>query len=810
MRSRTRLAAVAALAALAVPATAEAAESTRLPTQAVALTSAQAVARDCTDRLLAARAAGVTRHRYEAPVEGAVTFRIAGGRRAGDWDLALFDASGRKLAASANGAATEVVSAWTHAGDRLTLQACRRSGSARSVRLTVAPVAAELPRDEVSRLIRVATGGNRDVPNALEDLGLDVTHHRTADSVDVIVHGAGQLQLLEQTGLGLTTRIANLDRAYVESRSADARQSGSASNLPTGRTEYRTYEDYGNELKALAEQNPKLVKRIELPQKTIQGRTVEGVEIGRDVQASEDGRPVFLLVGIHHAREWPSAETAMEFAHMLVKGYGSDERLTRIVDNSRVIVVPIINPDGFVSSRTASFNPDADPEYTAAAASGTGGYRRKNCAGPGATGSEPCENVPGVDPNRNYGAGWGTIGAASTPESQTYRGEGPFSEFETQNLQALGHQRQIVTMITLHNVAALVLRPPSRESDGLAPDEARLKALGDAMGKATGYVSQYGWQLYDTSGTTEDWFYAALGTFGYTIEIGPHNGFFHEPYEDGVIKEWNGEGTRDEANGHVPNPGQGMRVALLLAAENALDTTDHSVIAGVAPPGRVLHITKAFKTATARVCTAVVSPPVSFVNPPLSEATEGRCAGETDPILFDDKVDTKMTVPASGEFVYHVNPSTRPFEAQAGRTESFKLTCEDAAGKVLDTRDVVVARGQRVELGAVCGGRPPCGAAKAKLGRIKLTGRSVRVAGRSKCAVPVRVAIARQAKGKCRFLQASGRLGKARPCSKPVYLKAKGKRRFTLVRKAKLPRGRYLVLGKAGKSKPVRKRVRRR
>ena len=38
-----------------------------------------------------------------------------------------------------------------------------------------------------------------------------------------------------------------------------------------------------------------------------------------------------------------------------------------------------------------------------------------------------------------------------------------------------------------------------------------MKEIGDAMGDATGYTSQYGFQLYDTAGTTEDWNYAAAG-----------------------------------------------------------------------------------------------------------------------------------------------------------------------------------------------------------------------------------------------------------------------------------------------------------
>ena len=80
------------------------------------------------------------------------------------------------------------------------------------------------------------------------------------------------------------------------------------------------------------------------------------------------------------------------------------------------------------------------------------------------------------------------------------------------------------------------------------------------MADATGYTSQYGWQLYDTSGGTEDWNYAAAGTFGYTIEIGPEDGYFHMPYETGVVNEWNGTGPRE---------GKGMREALMLSLESA-------------------------------------------------------------------------------------------------------------------------------------------------------------------------------------------------------------------------------------------------
>ena len=122
----------------------------------------------------------------------------------------------------------------------------------------------------------------------------------------------------------------------------------------------------------------------------------------------------------------------------------------------------------------------------------------------------------------------------------------------------------MTSLLTVHNVAALVLRPPGTSGAGLAPDEARLKAIGDQMGAAAGYTSQYGYQLYDTSGTTEDDSYAATGGFGYTIEIGPPDGNFHMPYETGVVAEWTG------ANAHSQNRG-GLREALLIAAGEAAE-----------------------------------------------------------------------------------------------------------------------------------------------------------------------------------------------------------------------------------------------
>ena len=231
-----------------------------------------------------------------------------------------------------------------------------------------------------------------------------------------------------------------------------------------------------------------------------------------------------------------------------------------------------------------------------------------------------------------------------------------------------------------------VLRPPGLEADGFAPDEQRLKLLGDKMAKVTGYTSQYGWQLYDTTGTTDDWSYPATGGFGYTIELGPPGGDFHLRYEKGVIQEYLGEGKI-----------KGVREAYLLAAENAREPIDTSRIAGRAPKGRTLRIVRRFQTETYEIC--ALSDPI-----PVDLTGSFYCVGPGEVMKLDEKHESTITVPASGRFEWWVNPSTRPFVKKAGGRETWKLTCEDG-GRVIETHEVLVGRGQTFKRDMPCGGK---------------------------------------------------------------------------------------------------------
>src|ERR1700760_257552 len=193
-----------------------------------------------------------------------------------------------------------------------------------------------------------------------------------------------------------------------------------AQALPTGRTDYRDLTSTNAELPALAAAHPDTVKLIKLDRQSLLGRDIEGIEIAHRVN-DNDGRPTFYVGGVLHSREWPSVEFAMEFANDLLMNDRKDPRITSLLENGRVTIVPMQNPDGYdVSRRNVNGNQQ----------------KRGNCRfAPGqiptqaqcdATGSQN----QGVNNNRNFGPFWGGDGSSNQLTNTNYRGEAPLSEPE--------------------------------------------------------------------------------------------------------------------------------------------------------------------------------------------------------------------------------------------------------------------------------------------------------------------------------------------------------------------------------------------
>ena len=626
------------------------------------VTASKAKKRTCQARL--ASGTGIVQRRVVARSTGIVQARTRA--RRGDWDVAIFSRrDGRLVAASAYRGPNELAEGIAAGGEPLTVQACRRSGRTKSARLSVTSIPIPARSGRKIQLVKVLTPTDAS-KRALERSGVDLTEHARDGFREALLYSDADARKLRKAGLAYTVTIPDVAAADRRARQLSRRSHSRGHAVPSGRTEYRRLADYSADMKRLVEQNPQSVKPITLPYKTLEGRPVEGIEISRDVHR-RDGKPVFLQMGVHHAREWPSGEHAMEWAFEMVQGLREqDPRVMSLLGKSRVIVVPIVNPDGFNLSREAGFDVPVGPVGLVLEAYERVqefAYKRRNCRVRDGALPAPGEcalyenRFLGTDPNRNYGGFWGGPGASTAKDDDTYRGAGPFSEPETQNVKALVSSRQVTTLITNHTYSDLVLRPPGLKAEGDPPDEPVYKALGDAMARENGYSSEKSWELYDTTGTTEDWSYYATGGLGFTFEIGRAadgpTGLeslvgvgFHPPYPIGVQLEWGGK---------QPGGG-GNREAYYKALESTANTARHSVITGRAPAGSTLRLRKEFTT---------------YTSPVIDEA--GRI---TSPRSFPDRLSSTMEVGGSGAFEWHVNPSTRPF---AKRSRLFSIPADTPA-----------------------------------------------------------------------------------------------------------------------------------
>ncbi len=627
----------------------------------------------CQDRL--AVGTGVAVRPYVARRDEALTVRTSAPAGT-DYDLAVFDrASGTGLASSASLASAERATVLLDRGQIVDIQACRRSGPAEEVRLDLLSQRVER---KVARpqLVEVALDGPAGA-RRLAALGLDVLHAVDSDSAEVLLHSRAQRALLD------SFRVRTLDADPLSSlrrmlRSDERRASG-ARALPSGRTTYRAFGDYGTDLKAIADQYPGHVRAAAMPGASLEDRPFEGVEIAADVGRAGDGRPIVLISGLTHAREWPSGEIATEFAIDLAKTYaaGADTRVTALLRKARVFVFPMANPDGFAVSRQAGEAMAAGDDAPSAstlplAASDSGAYKRKNCrASTPESQAQPCATrAPfGVDLNRAYSAYWGGAGSSSDPTSQGYRGPEPFTEPEALAIRAFGRANQVQVYITFHTFTAegRILRQPgfdipNDEVEPTTPDETRTKALGDDMAAPTQGISELGYAtLGNITGPADDFLYYSQGTYGYTPELRGNN--FHTGYANAVIAEYEGFG---------PTAGRGWREALIVAGEYAANVADHVVLEGSAPAGATLRLRKEFAL-------------------PRSTDTDGDGTDDVPLATTPETLDATLTVPASGTFEWHVNPSRRPY---GPADEAFTLTCE-RAGAVRATRTFTAVRGAR-------------------------------------------------------------------------------------------------------------------
>lgn len=280
-----------------------------------------------------------------------------------------------------------------------------------------------------------------------------------------------------------------------------------ASEFPAGWEGYHTYTEVASDVAAVAAAHPDIVSRFSIG-KSFKGRDIWAVKVSDNVLVDE-AEPEVLFDGGHHGDEHMSVEMTLSILHWLVEGYGTDPRITTLVDHRELWIVLNVNPDGsefdILNGRFHRWRKNRQPT-------------------PGTT-------HVGTDLNRNYEYRWGDAGRTSTdPAAITYHGPAPFSTPEASAMRAfvasrvVGGRQQIRAAISFHEYGRLVLWPygyttTDVPADMTTQDHAALVDIGTTMASANGYIAQQASDLYVSAGTSRDYLYGKYRIFAYTFEL---------------------------------------------------------------------------------------------------------------------------------------------------------------------------------------------------------------------------------------------------------------------------------------------------
>ncbi|KAK6317875.1 hypothetical protein J4Q44_G00111660 [Coregonus suidteri] len=215
-----------------------------------------------------------------------------------------------------------------------------------------------------------------------------------------------------------------------------------------------------------------------------------------------DKRPAIWVDSGIHSREWVSQATGVWTANKIASDYGTDASLTSLLKTMDIYLLILANPDGYVHSHTSNRM-----------------WRKTRSQNSGST----CR---GVDPNRNWDAGFGGPGASTNPCSDSYHGPSPHSEIEVKNVVNLvKNHGNFKSFISIHAYSQLLMYPY-----GYTCKDAFHAAELDSVGRSavqklsslhgtTYKVGSICKIIYQASGGSIDWSYNLGIKYSFAFEL---------------------------------------------------------------------------------------------------------------------------------------------------------------------------------------------------------------------------------------------------------------------------------------------------
>nr|BAC53787.1 carboxypeptidase A2 [Paralichthys olivaceus] len=235
-------------------------------------------------------------------------------------------------------------------------------------------------------------------------------------------------------------------------------------------------------------------------------------EIGR----SYENRPMYVLkfstggnkrpaiwidLGIH-SREWVSQATGVWTANKIASDYNTDASLTSLLNTMDIYMLILTNPDGYAYTHSNDRM-----------------WRKTRSKNPGSV----CR---GVDPNRNWDAGFAGPGASKNPCSDSYHGPSAHSEIEIQNVvNLIKSHGNFKSFISVHAYSQLLMYPYGYNCRDV-PHQQELDTIGrTAVEKlAVLYGTRYKVGsickiIYQASGGSIDWSYNLGIKYSFAFEL---------------------------------------------------------------------------------------------------------------------------------------------------------------------------------------------------------------------------------------------------------------------------------------------------
>ncbi|MBX3459233.1 MAG: hypothetical protein KF696_04580 [Planctomycetes bacterium] len=332
-------------------------------------------------------------------------------------------------------------------------------------------------------------------------------------------------------------------------------------------TRYWPLEQCDEAATLLAKRFPELVSLREIG-RSLGGRPLYCLTLNNDKTGPHTAKPAMYIDSNIHGNETQGTEIIFLTIHFLLKNYGHEPWVTRLIDTRAFYFVPVVNPDArFLWFGTPNnphrlrhnlrpFDDDRDGRIDEDGPEDLNGdgritqMRKRDPNGdwvlaqdkrvlvrkrPGQQGeyrlwqTEGIDNdgdglineddIGGVDLNRNFPSEW-------RPRHVQYgAGDYPCSEPEVRACVdfILAHSN-IAGMQFYHNAARMILRPPGSSSDaGVTPREDvatydRLGRRGERIIPGYRYLQTHD-GLYRAYGTQIDFGYLGLGRFVFTNEL---------------------------------------------------------------------------------------------------------------------------------------------------------------------------------------------------------------------------------------------------------------------------------------------------